>query len=82
MTWRVISRGGRQWRVTVAAERRSSSPYWSLVFCFRSRGERTRWAMAPGRLPSKAAVYRQAEAMADDAILGLLSQTADAGRPM
>jgi hypothetical protein len=73
--WRVIDQGQRRWQVSVAAERRSNSSHWSLVFCFRTAGQRAVWAMLPNPFPSKAAVYKQADHMSNEAILELLAQT-------
>ncbi len=76
MAWRVVELGDRRWNVFVAAERRANSPAWSLVFSFRSVGERrpSLWATYPISSASKAALFAQAERLSDDTLTALLAE--------
>jgi hypothetical protein len=74
MAWRVIQQGDRRWQVTVATERRPNTSGWSLVFCFRSPGQRSIWAPSPETSISKAELYRHAECISDASLLDLLDR--------
>jgi hypothetical protein len=75
MVWRVVEHDARQWKVTMAAERRANSPQWSLVFSFRpiELGQRSVWATYPVTSSSRAALFAQAERITDDALTALLA---------
>jgi hypothetical protein len=79
MAWRVLEHGDRRWNVTVAAERRGSSPQWNLVFSFRCTGSERQsfWATYPLSSSSKAALFAQADKLPDDAIAAILSEHLD-----
>ena len=76
MAWRVVEHDDRRWHVSIAAERRPNSPYWNLVFAFRPTdlGQRSIWATYPLASASKAALFAQAEQMADDTIAAFLAE--------
>ncbi len=76
MVWRVVEHADRQWNVTMAAERRASSPQWSLVFSFRAVGadRRSLWATYPLASASRAALFAQAEQIPDDTLKALLAE--------
>lgn len=76
MAWRVVEHDDRRWHVSIAAERRANSPYWNLVFAFRpiDPGQRSIWATYPLASASKAALFAQAEKLADDTIAAFLAE--------
>lgn len=76
MAWRVLDHGDRQWKVTVAAERRANSSQWILVFSFRALDaeQRVLWATYPLTSLSKAALFAQAERLPDDALKAVLAE--------
>lgn len=67
---------GRSWDVRPAAERRSSTADWQLVFAFRPVGGpsagRTRWAVHPRTGRNKASLFVQADLVTDDDLAALL----------
>lgn len=76
MAWRTIAHHGRTWDVRPAAERRSSTADWQLVFAFRPAGEtgsgRTRWAPHSFTGHDKARLFVRAERVTDDELTALL----------
>ena len=76
MAWRVVEVGAQRWNVSVAAERRPSSPLWFLVLSFRAAGPSPSrpavWASYPFESASKAALYSRAESIPDDELAALL----------
>jgi len=78
MAWRVVEVGAQRWNVSVAAERRPSSPLWFLVLSFRAAGpgpgpgRPAVWASYPFESASKAALYSRAESIPDDELAALL----------
>lgn len=76
MAWRVVEVGAQRWNVSVAAERRPSSPLWFLVLSFRAAGpgpgRPAVWAPYPFESASKAALYSRAESIPDDELAALL----------
>jgi hypothetical protein len=76
MAWRVLEHADRQWKVTVAAERRASSSQWTLVFSFRALGAEPQalWATYPLSSLSKAALFAQAERISDDELKAVLAE--------
>jgi hypothetical protein len=76
MVWRVLEHADRQWKVTVAAERRANSSQWTLVFSFRTVGaeQQALWATYPLSSHSKAALFAQAERISDDALRAVLAE--------
>jgi len=76
MAWRVVEHDDRRWHVSIAAERRPNSPYWNLVFAFRPTdvGQCSIWATYPLTSASKAALFAQAEQLADDTIAAFLAE--------
>jgi len=76
MAWRTIAHHGRSWDVRPAAERRSSTADWQLIFAFRPTGEtrtgQTRWALHPFTGHDKARLFVRAELVTDEALLALL----------
>ena len=76
MAWRTIAHHGRSFDVRPAAERRSSTKDWQLIFAFRPTGEqgssRTRWAPHHFTGPDKARLFVRAELVTDDELLALL----------
>ena len=76
MAWRVLDHADRQWKVTVAAERRANSSQWTLVFSFRALDaeQRVLWATYPLSSLSKAALFAQAERLTDDNLKTVLAQ--------
>jgi hypothetical protein len=79
MAWRVVEHAERQWKVTVAAERRGTSQQWSLVFAFRSvgSGSRSLWATYPLSSLSKATLFAQADQLSNDTLTAFLAQHLD-----
>ena len=75
MPWRVLEHAGRQWNVSIAAERRSNSSQWNLVFSFRSvdEGKRLIWADYPLTSSSKAALFAQADRVSNQDLIALLA---------
>jgi hypothetical protein len=76
MAWRVLDHAQRRWNVSIAAERRSNSPQWNLVFSFRPSdpGQRSVWGTYPISSSSKAALFAQAERVSNDDLVTLLAQ--------
>ena len=76
MAQRTVSLQGREWVVHPAAERRSSTADWQLIFGFRPRGAnrafRTIWAAHSFTAPDKASLLRQAELVTDVELVALL----------
>jgi len=75
MAWRTISYQGRSWTVHPAAERRSSTADWQLIFGFRLSGQRpggTRWALSPYTAVDKASLLRRADLITDEELAALL----------
>ena len=76
MAWRTISHQGRSWAVHPAAERRSSTSDWQLIFGFRPAGKRgsvrTAWALHPFTASNKASLLRQADLVTDGELVALL----------
>jgi hypothetical protein len=76
MAQRMVSLQGREWVVHPAAERRSSTADWQLIFGFRPRGAnrafRTLWAAHPFTALDKASLLRRAELVTDEALVALL----------
>ena len=76
MAWRTIAHHGRTWEVRPAAERRSSTADWQLIFAFRPVGEpaggRTRWALHSHTGRDKASLFAQADRVTDDDLATLL----------
>ena len=76
MARRTVSLRGRDWVVHPAAERRSSTADWQLIFGFRPRGAnrafRTIWAVHSFTAPNKASLLRQADLVSDGALVALL----------
>ena len=74
MTWRVVSHAGREWKVSLAAERHAASGCWQLILSFRpSEGGRTIWAKAPIESQSQAALYAHAARMPERELTELLA---------
>lgn len=75
MEARIVALGDREWRVSVAAERRPNSPEWHLVFAFRAlSGPRsTYWATYPLSATSRSTLFRQADQISDDELVELLA---------
>jgi len=82
MARRTVSHQGREWIVHPAAERRSSTADWQLIFGFRPRGAhrafRTIWAAHAFTAPNKASLLRRADLVSDGALVALL-ENADPG---
>jgi hypothetical protein len=76
MAWRVLEHAGQSWNVSFAAERRSNSPQWSLVFSFRpaAAGQRSIWAAYPLTSSSKSALYARADRISDKELVQLLTE--------
>jgi hypothetical protein len=76
MAWRVLEHAGQSWNVSFAAERRSNSPQWSLVFSFRPSavGQRSIWATHPLTSSSKSALYARADRISDKELVQLLTE--------
>jgi len=76
VAWRVLEIGDTTWKVSIAAERRANSDQWGLVFSFREAGPNPRrfWAPYPIQSASKAALFSQAEKLADRQLVDLLTQ--------
>jgi hypothetical protein len=76
MVWRVVEHDARRWNVSVAAERRASSPQWNLVFAFRPAevGQRSILATYPLSSSSRAALFAHAEQISDDALAAFLAE--------
>ena len=76
MAWRVVEHGDHRWNVTVAAERRGSSPQWNLVFSFRctSTDRQSIWATFPLSSASKGALFAQADKLSNDTLAAFLSE--------
>ena len=76
MAWRTIAHHGRTWEVRPAAERRSSTADWQLIFGFRPAGEqgagRTRWALHSHTGPDKASLFARADLVTNDDLAALL----------
>ncbi len=76
MAWRTIAHHGRTWAVRPAAERRSTTTDWQLIFGFRPAGEkagvRTRWALHSHTGRDKASLFVRADLVTDDELLTLL----------
>lgn len=79
MAWRVLEHAGRQWNVSIAAERQPNSPQWSLVFSFRSAdpGQRSIWAAYPLSSSSKAALFARADRISNQDLIALLAAQID-----
>jgi hypothetical protein len=75
MAWRVLEHDGRQWNVSLAAERTPNSSQWNLVFSFRTvdEGRRSIWVQYPLSASSKAALYAQADRISDRDLVALLA---------
>jgi hypothetical protein len=75
MPWRVLEHAGRQWNVSFAAERRSDSSQWNLVFSFRpvDQGQRSVWANYPLTSSSKATLFAQADRISNQDLIALLA---------
>jgi hypothetical protein len=75
MAWRVLEHDGRQWNVSLAAERRPNSPHWNLVFSFRplDPGQRSIWAPYDLSSSSKAALFAQADRISNQDLIALLA---------
>ncbi|HEY3013144.1 MAG TPA: hypothetical protein VGJ36_10375 [Gemmatimonadales bacterium] len=75
MAWRVLEHAGRQWNVSLAAERRPNSPHWNLVFSFRAvdPAQRSIWAAYPISASSKAALFLQADRISNQDLIELLA---------
>jgi hypothetical protein len=82
MAWRVVEVGAQRWNVSIAAERRPSSPLWYLVLAFRAAGTGPHraavWAPYPFESASKAALFARAESIADDELVALLAEQLNA----
>lgn len=80
MAWRTIAHDGRSWDVRPAAERRSSTADWQLIFGFRPTGQtgsgQTRWALHPFTGRDKARLFVRAELVTDDGLQALLESVA------
>jgi len=76
MAWRVLEYADRSWNVSIAAERRPSSPDWNLVFSFRAvdPGQRSVWATYPLSSSSKGALFAQADRVSNADLVALLTQ--------
>ena len=76
MPWRILEHADRHWNVSIAAERRPSSPDWNLVFSFRAvdPGQRSVWATYPLSSSSKGALFAQADRVSNDDLVALLTQ--------
>ena len=76
MPWRVLEHADRRWNVSIAAERRPSSPDWNLVFSFRAvdPGQRSVWSTYPLSSSSKGALFAQADRVSNDDLVALLTQ--------
>jgi hypothetical protein len=76
MAWRVLEHAGQSWNVSFAAERRSNSPQWSLVFSFRPSavGQRSIWATHSLTSSSKSALYARADRISDKELVQLLTE--------
>jgi hypothetical protein len=74
MAWRVLEHGDQRWNVSIAAERKSNSPQWNLVFSFRptSPGQRPVWATYPLSSSSKSALFARADRISDADLIALL----------
>jgi hypothetical protein len=75
VAWRVLEHEGREWTVSLAAERRPDSAQWSLVLSFRTsdQGRRSIWAPYPLSSSSKAALFAQADRISDKDLVALLA---------
>jgi hypothetical protein len=76
MAWRVLEHAGRQWNVSLAAERGPNSSQWNLVFSFRAAepAQRSIWATYPLSSSSKAALFAQADRISDKDLVALLAE--------
>jgi len=76
VAWRVLEVGVEVWKVSMAAERRANSDQWGLVLSFRESSPNPRrfWAPYPIQSTSKAALFSQAEKLADRELLEILNQ--------
>jgi len=74
VAWRVLEHDGRQWNVSLAAERGPDSSQWNLVFSFRTQdeGRRSIWVQYPLTSSSKAALFAQADRISDKDLVALL----------
>jgi hypothetical protein len=75
MAWRVLEHAGRQWNVSIAAERGPDSSQWNLVFSFRNDdpAQRSIWATYPLSSSSKAALFAQADRISNKDLVALLA---------
>jgi hypothetical protein len=76
MVWRVVEHDDRRWNVSILAERRGSSPQWTLVFSFRpvDQGQGPLWATSPLTSTSKATLFAQAEKLSEDTLAAILAE--------
>lgn len=78
MPWRVVQLGTERWHVSVAAERRASSPLWGLAFSFRAAGPTggrpAVWVAYPFESASQAALFSRADSIPDDELSALLAE--------
>jgi len=75
MAWRVLEHAGRQWNVSLAAERGPNSSQWNLVFSFRADdpAQRSIWAPYPLSSSSKSALFAQADRISNKDLVELLA---------
>lgn len=76
MPRRVIQVGTHRWMVAAAAEQRSNSRLWHLMFSYRATGpgQTAVWASYPFQSASKAALFSRAERVPDDELVALLAE--------
>lgn len=76
MAQRTLTHQGRSWLVQAAAERRSTTSDWQLIFGFRPAGAgrtaRTQWVAHSFTALDKASLLRQVDLVNDDELLALL----------
>ena len=74
VSWRTLTLDDREWRVSVAVERRPGTTDWTLVAAFRSTGaDGARiWVPLDISSPSKAALFARADAMSQDDLAAAL----------
>lgn len=75
MVWRVVEFGERQWKVSLAAERRAPSARWNLVLSFRAQDgtEHRFWAEYPLSSTNRSFLLQQADRIPDARLAELIA---------
>ncbi len=74
MAWRVLQVKERQWKVTLAAERRSPSNQWNLLLSFRAaEGGSAMWANYPLQSNSRSSLFLLADRISDRDLAAFLA---------